>query len=395
MGPKHWYLIENGQDGQGGQGEQATSTAAAAGTRCTESATPGCAEQESRPVTEAQHTQVIADAITAGLKQQRGGGEEDDGREGAAQRRESKTPPKDTAADVADDARKKVEADAAAKAEEETKARLKGKSTKDFMLSLDERKVLGQTANRRFHELIRFSQMNEEALKTVSEEVTALKQSHNVVMAALTEHGITSGEQLLPLLRYYQSVTSNNLEDALKVVEAQRRMLLTRLGREAEGVDLLADFPDLTKGVEEEQLSRERALELAQHRRIAAEQQQQVARQQQQTNNQQAAVLQRDEALRSISEWEKTVEASPGYTHKRSAVNAVIKEILNDYPPGMWLPTIKRIYAAAAGAPAGNGSRPPEPLRPGGPGGGMPAPSDMQDAIAQGLGYNPKAMRMN
>jgi hypothetical protein len=64
-----------------------------------------------------------------------------------------------------------------------------------------------------------------------------------------------------------------------------------------------------------------------------------------------------------------------------------LEGVLKEYPPNLWLPTLKRLYAGIAveKAPAvGGGSK---PLRPTGARPGAKAPSTMLEAINTGLGY--------
>lgn len=94
--------------------------------------------------------------------------------------------------------------------------------------------------------------------------------------------------QTLEFGRLASSNDEKNLRVALQMVEQQRSQLLTRLGIEAPGFDALADHPDLSEAVESLEITRERALELAKHRRRdqQAQQQRQVHEQSQQEQQQ-------------------------------------------------------------------------------------------------------------
>ncbi len=58
-----------------------------------------------------------------------------------------------------------------------------------------------------------------------------------------------------------------SLQTALNMLEAQRDMICKKLGREAPGVDLLSDFPDLKSAVDRKELSMDHALKLARYER--------------------------------------------------------------------------------------------------------------------------------
>ena len=341
-----------------------------------------------KELSDADHTAAMAKAITEGLK---------DGTKAPPKDKPGQVSREDDAETPAERARKKVQADAKEKEEKEQADRLKGKKTDDFALSLEERRALGQSANRRFHDLIRYSKLNEQAIETLSQENVQLKQAKDTIMGVFAEHNIQSGEQLLPMLRFHSMITSGDFDQALKVVEHQRRWLMTKLGREGDGVDLVAPFADLKSAVEEGELTRERALEIAHHRRVAQEQQQRQQREQQGQSREQADAAQREDAYNQIVAWENSVSSEPGYAAKRVKINEMIKDLVAEYPPQLWLSTIKRLYSTVHAEPlqpiGGNGSS--APLRPGGGGGGLPAPKSMEEAIAGGLGYNPKSLRMN
>jgi hypothetical protein len=68
---------------------------------------------------------------------------------------------------------------------------------------------------------------------------------------------------------------SGDYEGALKIIENTRAGILKALGREGPGVDLLAEHPDLKARVDNQEISRADALELANNRRANAARQQQ------------------------------------------------------------------------------------------------------------------------
>lgn len=330
----------------------------------------------------------MASAIRAGLKKEKGDDEEG-GERKAAPVKETK-PKTKTAAEISEESAKVVDEREKAAQKKAEDDKFKGKTTKDFMLSQDERRALSQSANRRFHDLTRLSTRNEERIAVLSEQNAKLQQARDTIMDVMEEHGVRTSAELTPLLQYNKLLVTGDLEGALAMVDEQRAQLLTALGREADGVDLLKDFPDLQAAVENEEITRKAAIETATLRR-----REQSRRQQDESANQQTQRLQQDNdareaALTSISQWEAGLTGKADHTDARVAhVNSKMQAVMEKYPPRLWLETIRLIYdnyrAPATTVRRLNGGD--EPLRPGGPGGGNhKAPTSMEAAIAQGVG---------
>lgn len=78
------------------------------------------------------------------------------------------------------------------------------------------------------------------------------------------------GRDLAQTMEYGRLVNKGDdqsLQQALNILEAQRDMICKKLGREAPGVDLLSDFPDLKSAVGRKELSMDHALKLARYER--------------------------------------------------------------------------------------------------------------------------------
>jgi hypothetical protein len=288
---------------------------------------------------------------------------------------------------------KKVEADAKAK-EEADRAALRAKKADDFQLSPEEKKALSGKANTRFRELHGYAKEREaEAaeLKAVNAEIVKHRDS---IMGVFEDYKIT-GKELVPLLELHLSIKEGRYEEALKVVDEARADILTALGREAPGVDLLKDFPDLAGMVESQEMTREAALEVANARRVKAgadhQRSEQTAQQRAVQERQQAE----DKALDSISAWTKSLSTSDiDYKAKEAKLLATgkdgltaIQRVMKDYPPAQWLGTIKLLYEGIVvdKQPAASGT---SPLRPSGAKGGERQFSELTpDALAAGLGY--------
>jgi len=203
-------------------------------------------------------------------------------------------------------------------------------------------------------------------------------------------------EVLSAHFQYIKHVTSGDLDAALNFIEGERRALAEALGRPLDGVDLLADFPDLKERVDRMEIDEETARELASARR--AQQQHQHQTEQAQTaaqQRQQAEQLQqqRQEALGGIqswieaqsktmfpTDWEAIETRIAAYLQSEST-----QRLLSKTPPSEWLDHIKAQYdvlkdfAASRGPSAGDS---PTPLRPRGAGGKVARePANAEEAV--------------
>ncbi len=78
------------------------------------------------------------------------------------------------------------------------------------------------------------------------------------------------GRDLAQTMEYGRLVNKGDeesLQRALNILEVQRDMICKKLGREAPGIDLLSDFPDLKSAVDRKELSMDHALKLAKYER--------------------------------------------------------------------------------------------------------------------------------
>lgn len=287
------------------------------------------------------------------------------------------------------DLKKRAEAgDAAAKAELEKRdgAKLKGKKADDFVLTPEEKKVLGPKAQARFHELHKYAKTKEGEVLQLQGKYATLETARDELMQAFQAYKVTP-EDIKALFGYNKVVKEGRLEEALKMIEATRAALLRSLGREAPGVDLLKDFPDLAKKVEDQEMTREAGLEVARARRDKAAREAADAQRQQQDRGTQQIQQRRQKGEADIAAWAtKMAKEDIDYAAKEEKVLARVAGVVRRYPPELWLPTLQEIYDSIEVVKQA-GERGHQPLRPSGAKGGPKQPADMKDAIAQGLGY--------
>lgn len=154
-------------------------------------------------------------------------------------------------------------------------------------------------------------------------------------------------------------------ESAFVQVEAEYQALAKLLGKDVQGAaDPLAAYPDLQQEVQEGDITRKRALELAAVR-TQATQRQATQHVQSTTTQAQKAVKAGENALVA---WEQNkIATDPTYMAKREALSQQVAVIRESLPPDKWAAATERLYAAlpAPAAPAPAAKPTPGPVRPG------------------------------
>lgn len=291
-----------------------------------------------------------------------------------------------------------AETEKKAKTAREEQEKLKGKKADDFQISDEEKKVWKQETQRRFNELRGYAKAQQVEVERLVRENTALAGARKNMMDVFEEAHIEP-EDLAPLLEYNKKLKTGDLAGALKIVNEARVGILKAMGKEEPGVDLLDDFPDLKGKVAENEMGRDAALEVANSRRREQAAERDRHDQAERERNDQSGVRARETALGEIDKWCK--EAAKGdidYKAKEQKIMAkgadgtsMLDGILKDYPPNLWLPTLRRLFSTievVKAALPGNGGG--EPLRPSGAKPGAKVYNELTaDALRAGLGYPP------
>lgn len=288
------------------------------------------------------------------------------------------------------------EAEAKKKAEAEEAAKLKAQKADDFHLSPQMKKHLSQEAQQRFHSLHRYAKEKETEVVKLTETVKPLTEARDTLLSILEETH-TSQDDLVGYLNFnalLHSQDPKDLQTALGIVESQRAAIYKALGKEAPGVDLLAEFPDLLDRVEKELITREDALELANGRRRDQALSKQRNDHGEQQRNVEATKKVQDDALASIDKWSKEMAGKDiDYKKKEEKLLAELPEIIKNYPANLWLRTFQSLYKTievvkpAPSIPGNGGTLRPSGARPG----GKTYTELTPDALRAGLGYPPAA----
>lgn len=251
----------------------------------------------------------------------------------------------------------------------------------------DEMKALGLTkedTQKRFRELANEAREGRQYRETVEKQEKIFRH--------LEDNGIT-GEQFGLMTAIAADINSRDpvrLDRAYQQLSAELSNLAKALGKEAPGYDPLAEAQDLARKVEDGELDRATALELAGARRREAalrEHSQTVSQQSQQTAQLNAA---RD----GLNQLEATLKArDPMYAQKRAILEPIMRQTLRNVPPSEWAATYADAYAKLnlpAAAPAATRPAPDNPRRPAGGAGGA-TPKNAEEAVMAALGLTPGA----
>ncbi|MDH7548260.1 hypothetical protein [Stenotrophomonas geniculata] len=181
-----------------------------------------------------------------------------------------------------------------------------------------------------------------------------------------------SPEQFGGALRYLSDINSGDpkrMGEAYDRMQGELQWLGQQLGREAPGFDPLSAHPDLAGRVNSGDITRDVALELAQHRH--AGQLQQSHTQAQQDRQQQD--VQYQQGIASVQQLGAQLRASDAqFDQKLALLTPSIELIQRTLPPSQWQTEIHRAYLAlpataiaapAAAAPVARSA--PNPTRPG------------------------------
>jgi len=284
---------------------------------------------------------------------------------------------------------KKAAADkAAADTKAADDAKIKATKVDDIKLTDAEKAALTPKAHERFHTLHKVAKANEDALVVANAQLTELR-TRSEALTNIMKETQTGPEELGALLDYNRMLKTGQFDDALALVEQHRAAIYKAMGREAPGVDLLADFPDLAARVERNEITRGDAIELGNNRRREAVRQQQENGQRQQQQHETQTLQQQQNALGQIEKWcNDTAQKDVDFKAREAKLMPQIEQIMQQYPSHLWLPTIQRLYETVSVPRETTFSQQTTPLRPNGAKPGPKAPASMFDAIRGGLGYS-------
>lgn len=201
-------------------------------------------------------------------------------------------------------------------------------------------------------------------------------------------------EQLSNALGYLQAINSGDpvkMGKAYEVMVQEVAWLGKQLGREVPGAyDPLADHDDLRRKVEEGDITREAALEIASHRAVNARTTERTKAQQDQQRREAEQAQAVESAIGQVAALNAKLKAAdPHFAAKLPALKPMLDFIRETLPPAQWAAAVERAYMgipAPAAQAASTNSPPPVghvPLRPTG-GSGTPARKFNADEVNRG-----------
>jgi hypothetical protein len=192
----------------------------------------------------------------------------------------------------------------------------------------------------------------------------------------------TNAEQLNWSLNVFKSLNSGNYNEAVKALQAMDQFTdqigkTLGVNKADESESEYNDFEDLSKAVENMEISEEWANRLASDRVSTSSQNQAQAdyqqHYQQQTQVQASTQVNTDKALTDITDWENDLIGSdPDFESKKETMMEISREVASsDFPPEQWLGILQNQYNVlsrgmnVAASANGNASKNSGPLAPG------------------------------
>ena len=216
----------------------------------------------------------------------------------------------------------------------------------------------------------------------------ALKEIHKTV----SESHMTPEEfgYLIDYGRMAVSKKPEELEYALQTAQNEIIRISQLLGKEVEGVDLLADQPELKKRVDDYELSREDALRIVKSERELASYKNV---QDQQRDQQQVATKQQDVQQQSLDQvrayMSKMKSTDINFSAKEARLVDQAAKVRQNYPPEQWPTVIQDLYetmSVDSSAQKQNlKTSAPTPMQSTTSTVGSTVPKTMQEAVMRGL----------
>jgi hypothetical protein len=210
------------------------------------------------------------------------------------------------------------------------------------------------------------SERGRERIKTMMAGNRQLKADINEFREMVVSTGM-SPDAFAQTLEFGRLTSSSNEADkrvALAMLDAERAKLVQELGIDAPGVDPLADFKDLSEAVENMDMNRETALELAKYRRRDAQARQGTEVQQAQEAETKEFQAQITQASNIAEQYFKTRENETDYPAKMKHIHEWFgneknkMEFIANYQPKQWFGVFKMMYDNIKVVQPANGARP-------------------------------------
>lgn len=241
--------------------------------------------------------------------------------------------------------------------------------------------------------------------KRVTGELQQLRSQHEPLAAEreqlvqqrdgfrqMLEETDTTVEALNSFLTFQAHMKAQAWDKAIAVLDAQRRHIMLQSGQDFGEVSPLDEFQDLKDRVDNHELSREDAIELARGRLDKRSRDGEAERRASTERAAQQETEVRQAEVKKIANWGREMAGKDiDYKAKQAILLPQIQAIMKKYPVASWLTAVQDAYDRIDLTPeqdldADETTGASRPLRPSG-GGGRAEPTSMAEAIDRGLGY--------
>jgi hypothetical protein len=169
----------------------------------------------------------------------------------------------------------------------------------------------------------------------------------NNMQEAVNQSGLDA-EGFGVLINFARMANSNDPQDrkeAFKLIKSEYQRQAQFLGEKVDGVDLLADFPELKSRVEDFELSEDDALKIANAERLIAQQQEASQRSNQEAEKKKEMNAEKENALNEVGIFMNSMKkADIDFESKNSKLMGMVDDIRNGYPANQWPSVIKHLY---------------------------------------------------
>ena len=279
-------------------------------------------EEQDVKVEDSSSKETMADAIKTAL--------EDEG----AEFEEGEEP------DEPDDPESKEEDEPEAKEEDEPEAKEAKEDEEPDIHDMPE--GLKPKAEERFQNLVNDNKEKAAYIEQANEALSNMQEA--VKQTGLDAEGFG---HLVDFARMTNSNDQQDRREAFNLIKSEYHRQAQLLGEKVEGVDLLADYPELRGRVDDFELSEDDALKIANAERLMAQQQQATQRSTQEAETQRASSSEKENALGQVSTFIDSMKKTDiDFESKNSKLMGMVEEIRQTYPANQWPSVIKHLYGA-------------------------------------------------
>ncbi len=234
----------------------------------------------------------------------------------------------------------------------------------------------------RFHELVSQN-------KKKDSRIQELETENDQIISMISGTGATAQQfgELLEISSLMYHPEQSNPKEAIDKLYSAASQIARANGIDLPGYDPLEGHDDLRQKVENMDMTLDAAKELAQHRNrqhIQNERTQEESTQRQEQAAYQSRVAEGKDNIRKY--LENLQDNDIDFEAKAEYLMDAVKGIAQEVPPEKWVEHLDRHYKTIDSIVKNRlPPKDPAPLRSGGGGSGVKAPTDMQEAISQGL----------